>query len=403
MIQITDKTQCCGCSACASACPTQCISMQPDGEGFRYPRADTAFCLNCGLCERVCPFINRYDPGDEKPLAAYVARNRNREILMRSSSGGFFFALCKYILSLQGVIYGAAFDESQRVFHMRAESEEDCLRFLGSKYVQSDIEGVFPQVKADLADGHAVCFSGTPCQVEGLHRFLGRDYPKLILLDIVCHGVVSETVWHAYLDYEENKHGSKVKNLSFRSKKYGYQCNTMMLSFGDRTCYETARVNPYMKLYFTHIALRPSCLQCAVKTKKRVSDFTIYDCWNAEALIGRDDNKGYTSLLIQSEKGARLLHDLRQYLELEYVNVEDILPNNGGHMTHSAKQNPNREAFYREFRENGFKAAFDRYLKVSSKDYIVEIIKKRLTGSKSYRNLVRKRRNARRKLGKPVQ
>lgn len=401
MIQITDKTQCCGCSACANACPVQCISMQPDEDGFRYPRADAARCINCGLCERVCPFINRYDPGDEKPLAACVARNRDREILERSSSGGFFFALCKVILSQQGVVYGAAFDENKRVVHMRAEREEDCLRFLGSKYVQSGIEGIFPRVKADLADGRTVCFSGTPCQVEGLHRFLGRDYSNLILVDIVCHGVASETVWRAYLDYEEDRHGGKVEQIAFRSKKYGYQSSTMMLSFGDRAIYETARVNPYTKLYYSNIALRPSCYHCAVKTEKRVSDFTIYDCWNAETLIGRDDNKGYTCLVIQSEKGEKLLPELSAYLELNAVKLEDMIPRNGGHMTHSTKYNPNREAFYREFREKGFKAAFDRYLKVSSKDQVVEIIKKRLTGSSLFRSMVRKRRSARRKFDEP--
>lgn len=397
MICISDRQQCCGCTACEAVCPVHCISMRRDSEGFSYPVTKKTECIHCGMCERVCPGLNRYAPRDKKPTEAYIVRNKDRDVLMRSTAGGFSFALCNYIISHGGVMYGVALDEKLNVKHIRTENKEECLRFSGSKYVQSSLSGIFQNVKKELDEGRLVGFSGTPCQIQGLSNYLGRNDPNLILLDFVCHGVASETVWHSYLKFEEKRRKRPIRDAHFRSKKYGYQNSTMMLSTGAEQYFGSPRTNLYLKMYYSNIALRPSCYCCTAKTIQRVSDFTVFDSWNTEKLIGRDDNKGYTSLVIQTEKGERLFSELRTDLEVWPVSLAALLPVGGGHMTNSAYLNPNRDRFYQLLQEQGFETACNQYLSIQPTDYVIEKLKMTLTHSPQFRRLALMKRKVSRK------
>lgn len=198
MLQLTDKQDCCGCHACASVCARQCITMQEDNEGFLYPVVDASTCTDCGLCEKVCPVINQDEP--RKPLKVYAAKNRNEEIRRQSSSGGIFTPLAESVIRDGGVVFGAKFDKDWNVVHAWTDTIEGITDFRGSKYVQSTIGDAYREAREFLKQGRKVLFSGTPCQIAGLRKFLRKEYDNLLAVDVVCHGVPSPLVWRKYLE-----------------------------------------------------------------------------------------------------------------------------------------------------------------------------------------------------------
>lgn len=393
MIQISDLSMCCGCTACSAICPVSCISMKEDAEGFLYPEADAAKCIDCGLCEKVCPVLHANEtPGTGMEPEGAMVRSRDVKILKRSTSGGFFYPMCKYVMKRGGVVYGVSVDEGFVIRHSRAEKTGECVRYLGSKYVQSQLDGIFRQVKNDLAEGRLVCFSGTPCQVHGLLRYLGKRYDNLILVDLVCHGVASASLWKMYVDYMERENGSVLREAHFRSKKYGYNNSTMHLRFDNGDYYGTNRIDPFLKTFFSHIALRPSCYDCRFKTVKRVSDFTIFDGWNAGEEVGNHDDLGYTNVIVQSEKAKKILVELEEDLEIYPAMLPSIIPKSGGMTMNSARIHPRREEFQELLREQGFEAAVDRYLPITKFDHAIEKMKLALRGSRAFRKIAKKKR-----------
>ena len=234
MIRITDKAKCCGCTACASICPHDAISMQPDALGFLYPVVDESKCTDCGLCEKVCAFHENYDKSQNLPEPlAYAARHKDMREVETSRSGAAFIALSDWVLRLGGVVYGAGYADHFRVVHKRATSKEERDEFKGSKYVQSDLNTVFRQVKKDLKDGLTVLFSGTPCQTSGLASYVGKRLREnLYLVDIVCHGVPGPYLWRDYLAYLEKKQGSRICWVNFRDKQeYGWAAHRETFKF----------------------------------------------------------------------------------------------------------------------------------------------------------------------------
>lgn len=219
MIRIVDPSHCCGCSACVQRCPKQCISLREDAEGFLYPEVDTSLCVDCGLCEQVCPEL--HPDAERQPLQTFAAVNPDAEVRRTSSSGGVFTALAEQVIDAGGVVFGAAFDEHWEVRHRCATTREELAAFRGSKYVQSVIGDTFLQAERFLKSGRRVLFSGTPCQIAGLRRFLRRDYDHLLCVDFVCHGVPSPGVFRAYLAEEMTKIARKGE------KKYSFAFSTI--------------------------------------------------------------------------------------------------------------------------------------------------------------------------------
>lgn len=234
MIQITDPADCCGCTACASVCAHNAITMKPDVMGFLYPVVDKAKCVDCGLCEKVCSFNEHYDTSLNlsKP-DAYAARHTDMDEVETSRSGAAFIAISDWILKQGGVVYGAGYADHFRVVHKRAVTPEERDEFKGSKYVQSDMESVFWQVKQDLKNGMIVLFSGTPCQTSGLNAYVGKKLREnLYLVDIVCHGVPAPYVWRDYLAYLEKKQGAKICWVNFRDKQeFGWSAHRETFKF----------------------------------------------------------------------------------------------------------------------------------------------------------------------------
>ncbi|HCB96140.1 MAG TPA: hydrogenase [Ruminococcus sp.] len=341
MINITDKNKkdCCGCTACMSACPKKCISMVEDNEGFKYPVVNMDLCVNCGLCEKVCPIINTQTNGKDMPNTAYVVRNNDPEIVKNSTSGGAVTAFCEEILSQNGIIFGGAFDKDFNVCHSSAETVQELSKFRSSKYVQSDLGNTFSEVKKSLDSGRIVMFSGTPCQVEGLKNFLRKPYDNLFTVDFVCRAVPSPYVWKKYREYMESKFDSKITYANFREKTYGYHSANLTLRFANgKKSIENTNTDYMLKSFFDGICSRPSCYDCKFRKETRVSDLTVFDCWDITRYVKdlEDDDKGYTAVIIQSHKGAEMLKKVSDKLTVYPADV-NLLFHKDGHM---AFQNP---------------------------------------------------------------
>ena len=337
MLQVTDKQDCCGCHACASVCVRQCITMQEDNKGFQYPVVDEGTCTDCGLCEKVCPVINQDEP--RKPLKVYAAKNKDEEIRKQSSSGGIFTPLAEAIIREGGVVFGAKFDKDWNVVHAWSDTIEGIADFRGSKYVQSTIGDTYREAREFLKQGRKVLFSGTPCQIAGLRKFLRKEYDNLLTVDVVCHGVPSPLVWRKYLEETREKLRAErdagkntvssslmempvITGISFRDKthgwkKYGFRFryaaskaagNSVSSSANDseRTLLQPFPENVFMKGFLKNLYLRPSCYACASRSGKSGSDISIADFWGVQNYYPEfDDDRGVGLVLVNSDKGRK--------------------------------------------------------------------------------------------------
>lgn len=221
MINIKDKTQCCGCHACYNVCPKNVIEMIEDDKGFKYPKINEDDCISCNLCEKVCPVLKKVEVKNNP--ASYACYNKNEEVRKNSSSGGIFTLLAECILEKNGVIYGASFNNEWLVEHIRIDNKDDLYKLRTSKYLQSNINDTYKRAKRDLDDNKLVLFTGTPCQVNGFISYLrGKTYNNLYTQDIICHGVPSPKVWKKYLEYREKLDGNRPMQINFRQKDEGW-------------------------------------------------------------------------------------------------------------------------------------------------------------------------------------
>lgn len=333
MIRIVNKSDCCGCGTCVQVCPIQCISFNEDRFGFRYPKVNEKKCIECKQCEKICPILNQNKP--QKPLNVFAAKNQNDHIRLKSSSGGLFSLFVEYILDKQGVVFGASFDKEWEVYHTYIEKKEDIYRLRGSKYVQSRIENSFAEVLYFLRAGRIVLFSGTPCQVAGLKRFLKREYENLYTIDIVCHGVPSPLVWREYLKFSVAKCNvsSNIIDISFRNKKSGWKTNNFSMTIesihGKKISIDQKIVdNPFMQSFIYNLCLRESCFKCAAKGGRSGSDITLGDYWGIEVCHPDwDDNKGTSLVLINNKQGRRLFQRIKGVLYVETAYNEALKGN----------------------------------------------------------------------------
>lgn len=314
MIQITDKHNCCGCSACATACPKACITMQSDEEGFLYPQVDVARCTDCGLCEKTCPFL--LNIGAKVPLNTYAAFNTNENERKNSSSGGIFTMLVNYILRQNGVVYGAAFDKNWNVHHIAIECEEDIPLLQGSKYVQSVIGDSYKKVKKQLISGRKVLFSGTACQIAGLKRYLRKDYDNLLTVDVVCHGVPSPKMWEDYVKTLEKT--CSIEHINFRDKQTGWMNYYFSVIYKDGSKFsESHNQNLYMQGFLRDLYNRPSCHVCNVKAGRCASDITLGDFWGIDRVLPEfNDDRGVSVVLTNTRIGNDIIKTIAHKLKV---------------------------------------------------------------------------------------
>lgn len=329
-IDIKDKTQCYGCSACYAVCPVDAIEMKQDERGFFYPVVETTRCVKCDLCRDVCPFLN----GNEHhhPLAIYAAKNRNNDIRISSSSGGVFSEIACYIEKENGVIYGAAFSEIYEVVHKRATGNA-WVDFKGSKYVQSNICNTMRSTGEDLQTGRKVLFTGTPCQVDGLKHYLTLrqiDMENLITIDIVCHGTPSPVIWKEWLSYITK--GERIDSILFRDKQFGgWHGSTLTVKDdkGSILAKDTQSNGLFFQLFFNGLILKPSCGSCKYANCKRAGDFTLGDFWGIETVHPEmDDNRGTSLVMINSPKAMKLWQNIeKNIISIEVEERNCLQPN----------------------------------------------------------------------------
>lgn len=362
---VIDKESCCGCGACDNACPADSISMQKDSEGFYFPVIDKEKCIHCGKCRSVCPVLKarQQKKGGSGRSAAYAIAAKNEKLRNLSSSGGVFSILAGYVLSKHGAVFGAALTEDcRKVCHIEVENAEELRKLRGSKYVQSSTGKCYRRIRQHLSDGKMVFFTGTPCQVEGLYAYLGRDDENLITADLICHGVPSPNVWEKYVEYQEDRACSSVREVFFRKKSHGWKACTMSLLFSSQKKYEQDGENDlYFQAFIRNACLRKSCHQCMFKTTGRASDFTMADFWGIEYVFPDwNDDKGVSLLLIHSDKGKEVFEKVRHACRVQETCMETAVSYNPAAVS-SYPPHSERSEFLRHVNDMPFDRAFRKY------------------------------------------
>ncbi len=357
--------ECVGCGACANACPENCLNMVADKEGFLRPEIQKEKCVDCCACERACPVINNKSKIQE-PVQAYALYSKDDNVRMSSSSGGLFYTVAKYVIGNGGIVYGAAFDENLHLSHRAVESVEDLYLLQGSKYVQSDTGLCFRDIKNHLSTDRQVLFCGTPCQVEGLLKYLKKPYENLFTLDFICHGVPSPRVWQEYLKNQEKAFSSQACFASFRDKSTGWKSYSYRIKFlNNREYLKENHKDAYSKAFVQNISLRKSCYACRFKNVNRPSDITMGDLWGIKNILPHiTDDKGVSLAFIQSEKGRELLKQIEDSLWLQEVSSDLAIANNSA-MVKSVYEHNFRDYFFENLGKQDFEGLVEDCLKPS--------------------------------------
>lgn len=323
-MKLAPQKLCSGCSACAAVCPRAAIHIEADPEGFLRPRIDERRCTACGQCSRVCPVLHPAEP--RQPRVVYAAKAYDTELRLASSSGGVFSLLAEQILAKGGLVFGAALDENLVVRHCSASNQEELAPLRGSKYVQSKIGNVFQQVRGALLEKRIVLFSGTPCQVAGLHRYLEsvgswtQELQNLLLLvETVCMAVPSPKAFRRYLDSVRKRFGNDPIHIRFRDKTTGWKSYSLTLDFADgRVCRESHMENPYLRAFLMGLINRPSCEVCSARQLRSGADLTIADYWGVGSRFEEmDDDQGTSLVLVNTPKGEVAFARLSSELEVK--------------------------------------------------------------------------------------
>lgn len=315
-----DYEKCTGCGACVQRCPKRCISWTQREFGFRYPQIDKDACVNCGQCEKVCSIDKALEVSAEQK--AYAAVHKDDEVLAKSTSGGAFTAIADAVFAQGGIVYGAAMLDGMQVKHIRTSGKDDFEGLRSSKYLQSDTGTTYQMVEQDLKQGKTVLYSGTPCQIDGLKNFLGKDYENLYTVDIVCHGVGSQAYFDKYMDYARERYG-KIKALRFRSKEYaGWSCGGVVVVVDSSDCLKKIPYRDFDNYYYSYFLsgdiYRKSCYSCKYANTNRVGDFTLGDYWGVEALnLPLQTENGCSLLLVNNRHAMQLLDEIESLDRVE--------------------------------------------------------------------------------------
>ncbi|MBO4651038.1 MAG: Coenzyme F420 hydrogenase/dehydrogenase, beta subunit C-terminal domain [Clostridiales bacterium] len=353
---ICEKRECTGCSVCVSSCPKKAIKIDLDECGFYRPKIEDNLCVNCNVCNRVCPVNN--PPEVYGPTKAFAFQN-TEEVRFNSTSGGFFHAIACRIIDDGGVVCGAAFEDDMVLRHIIVAKKEELAPLQRSKYVESSLDGIYTRIRDYLRNGRKVLFAGVGCQAAALRNYIGED-KNLIIIDLVCYGVPSSGLFRDWITYIEKKY-AKVVDVRFRDKSYGYYTPNIKVLFENGKYIENCRdSNIYAKLFFRNLSVRESCFSCHFKTVDRSSDITLGDLWQTDGLETiKDDDKGTTCLFSHTEKGKELCQELGAV----EIDKEMLLAKDAQKMVSCISTAAGTGKFWELYKERGFEVIINTYEK----------------------------------------
>lgn len=378
---ISVPVDCMGCTACVVSCPKQCIKMRKLIKGFLYPSVAQNNCINCGICEKVCPLISKIETHHETKV--FAMKNKKASERTNSASGGIFPLIAQFVIKKKGVVFGAAYDQEFEVRHIKVEKEEDIAKLQSAKYTQSIMGNTFVEVGKALSENRWVVFSGTPCQCIGLKIFLKKEYDKLIIVDLVCHGVPSPKVWRTYIKWRSNQEndGKLPEHINMRSKYSGWSKYSYSTEFdygnGNISRFPNGQ-DPFMKAFVGNICLRKSCSQCPAKGIERCSDFTLGDYWGVWNQHPEfDDNKGTSIVFTHSKKAIEILNEIKSQAECIKVDMEEAIKENSS-MIVSSQEHPKRDEFLKEITYENFDKTVDKYFPKPNESGLFKRVKGKL-------------------------
>lgn len=366
--------QCVGCRSCEQTCPQHCISMKPSQEGFLYPEIDNDFCTACGLCLSACPFkdttIHR-----KRPDTVWAFRNMNDDIMI-SSSGGAADVIAKYVLSQDGAVFGAAYDDDFKVKHLEVTDDKDRIKLQSSKYVQSDTNNTYGRAKEMLISGKMVLFTGTPCQISGLYAYLKKDYPNLYTIDLVCHGVPSPMLFEKYLKWQCKKMKGDVIYFNFRSKDKRGWGTQYLIKTKTKTKTKTLALDKYGKHFLAGDCYRESCYSCPYANMERVGDITVGDFWGVtKSHPDFFSDRGVSSVFINTTKGKEIFEYIKENAEVLEISVEDAMYKNDN-LSRPSIRPVSRDSFYKDIDDPYF---IDRiHVGIQLKERIKAVLPKKI-------------------------
>ncbi len=386
-LDLNDKTKCCGCLSCKISCPQKAINDYLYNNGSLYTSIDEKKCIDCGICTSVCNF--RSIKNLLKPIVGYAAITRNKDLLNKSSSGGVFSTIASKYLDNGWKICGSIGyfkKEEYIVEHVLTDDYEIVQKMYGSKYVQSSIIDVLPDIKKELLNGEKILFSGTPCQISALKGYLKKEYDNLFTIEIICHGTPSQQMLNDYIRYYNNKNNCTIIDLAFRTKKYGWNNigfikfknhNSKAIRNKDLFFNESSYYYFFEKGYF----FRESCYHCPFAGENRVGDITIGDFWGFEKvheeLVDKVNKKnGISCILVNSNNGERIINECRNEFDLFESSFEKIKKYNR-QLNVSTKRPYDLDSIIKEYEKKGYEAIENEFKK-KNKHYKFQIIKNRI-------------------------
>ncbi len=370
MITICSEELCTGCMACLNACSHNAISMKSNIEGFLHPEINSSKCVDCGACIKVCPVC--FPCLKQKPINVYSGWSKDEKIRINSSSGGAFSELARVVLNNNGVVFGVKMDKNQKAVHGYIESFEDIKVLQGSKYVQSNVGCVFKQVREFLNKNRLVLFSGTPCQVAGLKKYLRKEYENLVTVDLICHGVPSPLVFEKYKSWIMKKYNlEEITNIQFRNKRKSwiFYCmnirGRIMGSISTFSYLGGYYDDPWIRGFLREYFLRPCCHNCLYTTIDRVSDVTIADWWGYKPLKGESmdyEHKGVSLLFLNLDKSRKIIELMANNFVFRERTVDEALQTNPS-LYRSYPASKQRTSFWEDYHHLSFSEIVRIYLK----------------------------------------